>query len=693
MTYSLSTQEHIDFKVTIEGLDPDGVLLQTLEGEEALSLPFVYRAVLQSSQSNVDVQQCIGKNISIDITLGTSQRHIHGTIGRMKLLSPRYAEAPQGRAFYQIECFPKFWTLQFSSECHIFQHKKALDIIKEVLQAGGVVFQDQTMDTGFEPLPYCVQYNESHFAFVSRLMESIGVFYFFTFAAGTHTMVLGNDASAHPSCPEGGTVAMDWEGINDFNQVRSAALQAQMVTGGFAHKDYDYKKPSTPLSGSVSGAGMAIEGQVYEYPGDFLGNGAGASLANIHLQEAESLKVTLEGASSVPFFTAGHKFTLVKNPRADLNAGYILSRVVHRWRFDSQEEEGGEALASQELYSNTYLAFPDTVTFRPPRVTPRPRIHGTQTAVVTGKAGEEIWTDQYGRIKVSFPWDHLGSGDETSSCWIRVAQGWAGSGWGMLFTPRIGMEVVVSFICGDPDRPLVTGVVYNGEHMPPYLPEEPTKSTIYTNSSKGGGGYNEIRFEDKNGEEEIYVHAEKDMNIDVLHDRHTKIYKGHDILEVQKGFRTTTIKKDDTKTIEEGDELMTVAKGNYKRKVKGNYTMEIGGNLKIKVKGEIHLEGAKSYKLKAGKNITEDAGAKIDVKAGTSVKQEAGTRFDQKAGTNLEQKVGMNLQAKAGMNVQVEAGLNLMAKSGANTTIKAGAMGQLEAGAIQIIKGALVKIN
>jgi type VI secretion system secreted protein VgrG len=653
MTYSLSTQKNIDFKVTVEGLGPDALLLQTLEGEEAISEPFTYRAVLQSPENTLDVQNCIGKNITIEVKIGQATRHVHGVIGRMKLLSTRLGKEPQGRAFYQVEFFPKFWTLKFSSECRIFQHKKALDIIKQVLKEGGVTLQDKTIDPGFEPLPYCVQYNESHYDFVCRLMESIGVFYFFTFSASGHTMVLGNDASAHPPCPSEVKVAMDLSAVDDLHKVRSAQLQAQMVSGGFSHVDYDYKKPSTSLKGAANGSGKAIKGKLYEYPGDFLVGGSGSSLANIHLQEAESLKVTLEGASSAPFFTAGHKFTLAKSERTDLNAGYILNRVVHRWQFEGRDDEAGVGTGADDFYSNTYQAFPEAITFRPARITPRPRIHGTQTAVVTGKSGEEIWTDKYGRIKVKFHWDHLGTSDEKSSCWIRVSQGWASSGWGILFTPRIGMEVVVSFICGDPDRPLVTGVVYNGEHLPPYLPAEPTKSTIYTHSSKGGGGYNEIRFEDKKDKEEIYMHAQKDMNIDVLHDRNTKIHKGHEILEVQKGFRTTTIKKDDKKTIEDGDEIMTVAKGNYKRKVKGNYTMEIGGNLKIKVGGDIIIEGAKNYKLKAG----------------------------------------MNIETKSGMNTQMEAGLNLMAKGGVNVVIKAGAMGQVEAGAIQIIKGALVKIN
>ena len=654
MAYSLSTQENIDFKVTVEGLAADTLILENLKGVEALSQPFEFRATFLSRENTIDVKGCIGKNITIEVKLNKGSRFYHGVIGRMKLLSVRHGSEAEGRAFYQIDFFPHLWKLKFSSECRIFQHKTALEIITHVLKEGGVTLEDKTINPGFPPMPYCVQYNESHYDFVCRLMEYIGVFYFFNFSPSGHTMVIANDAGVHKPCAGDAAVEMDLrEVVDDFHRVRTAQLEAQMVSGGFSHVDYDYKKPASKLKGLAAGDAHATTGKLYEYPGDFLANDAGDKMANIHLQEVEALKLTLEGTSTAPFFMAGHKFTLKKNHRVDLNATYILAKVDHHWQVDAQE--------GTILYSNTYQAFPEAVTFRPARITPRPRIHGTQTAVVTGKSGEEIWTDKYGRIKVKFHWDHLGTHDEKSSCWIRVAQGWASSGWGILFTPRMGMEVVVSFICGDPDRPLVTGVVYNGEHLPPYLPAQPTKSTIYTHSSKGGGGYNEVRFEDKKGEEEIYMHAQKDMNIDVLNDRNTKIHKGHEILEVQKGFRETTIKKDDTKTIEDGNEIITVAKGHYDRKVKGNYTMTIGGNLHIKVDGNIVIEGAKNYSVKAGINIKEES--------------------------------GMNTQMKSGMNTEIVAGMNLMGKGGVNVEIKAGAMGNLEAGAVQIVKGPLVKIN
>lgn len=285
-------------------------------------------------------------------------------------------------------------------------------------------------------------------------------------------------------------------------------------------------------------------------------------------------------------FVAGHKFELKDHYRADVNQKYVLKAVSHA--------------ATQESYTNSFTAFAADVAFRPPRVTAKPRISGTQTAIVVGKAGEEIWTDKYGRVKVQFHWDQLGNNDENSSCWIRVDYGWAGKQWGGIFLPRIGQEVVVSYLDGDPDRPLITGAVYNNEQLVPYtLPDEQTKSTIKTNSSKGGNGFNEIRFEDKKDSEELYFHAQKDQNIVVKNDR-TKSVKRNETNTIE-GTRESTITGDETNT----------NKANFNQKVTGNYELKVTGNLTIDVTGQVMIKSA------AGTNVESSA---ITVIKGSLVK-------------------------------------------------------------------------
>jgi len=341
--------------------------------------------------------------------------------------------------------------------------------------------------------------------------------------------------------------------------------------------------------------------------------------------------------------------------RSDVNQEYVLRSVVHA--------------VTQESYTNSFEAFPTSLPFRPPRLTPKPLISGTQTAKVVGKSGEEIWTDKYGRIKVQFHWDQKGKNDENSSCWIRVDFGWAGKSWGGIFLPRIGQEVVVSYLEGDPDHPLVTGAVYNGDQTVPYnLPQEQTKSTVKTNTSKGGGGFNEIRFEDKKDEQELYFHAQKDQNIVVEHDRTKKVLNNE----------TNTIKKDRATTIQEGNDTYVVAKGNRVFQVKtGNETYEVKGTRDLTVTGnETHTDKANftqkvtgNYELKVNGNLTIDVTGSVTIKSGMSMTHEA----------------QMSMTNKAGMSLTNEAQIAITNKGQATNTV--------ESGGITSVKGALVKIN
>ena len=339
---------------------------------------------------------------------------------------------------------------------------------------------------------------------------------------------------------------------------------------------------------------------------------------------------------------------------------YVLHAVAHR---------GG-----RHVYANSFTGFPSSDPFRPPRNALKPRIPGTQTAVVVGKSGEEIWTDKYGRIKVQFHWDQLGNNDENSSCWIRVAQGWAGKNWGAMWLPRIGQEVVVAFLDGDPDRPLIVGSVYNGQQPVPYtLPDEETKSTVKSNSSKGGNGFNEVRFEDKAQSEEIYIHAQKDMKVDVLNDltwtvdhdetatvknnRTRTISEGNDTLTVSQGNRSVTVTQgDETLTVSQGKRTVTVT-GTETHTSKNGFTHEVTGDCTLKVTGNVTIQATGSITIKAGTSLELDAGTSLTLKAGTSLSGNAGTSLSLSGGVSAEMKGSASATVEGGGTLTLKGGI------------------------------------
>ncbi len=330
--------------------------------------------------------------------------------------------------------------------------------------------------------------------------------------------------------------------------------------------------------------------------------------------------------------------------------------------------------------------------FRPPRVTPRPRVAGSQIATVVGSSGEEIWTDKHGRIKVQFPWDRIGTKNENSSCWVRVSQIWAGQGWGALFIPRIGQEVVVSYVDGDPDRPLVTGSVYNAEKTPPVtLPSMQTQSTIKSRSSKSGTAGNEIRFEDKKDAEEFYFHSQKDMKVEVENALTTTVKESHEIHTLEKGDRTVEVKtgkevhrvKGTRELTVTGDETHTNA-ANFTQKVTGNYELKVTGNLIIDVTGSITIKSAKDVSAKAGTTFATEAGTALTNKAGTALTNQAGTALTNKAGTSLTNEASLGLKNKAGTTLDNE---------GTMVNNKASATQTVDGGGMLTVKGGLVKIN
>jgi type VI secretion system secreted protein VgrG len=561
-----------------------------VHGREAVSEPFRYEVELESNESAIDLAGAVGNGLAVAVRrTGAAPRWIHGVVTRFAQVP-----APVHAARYRAELRPWLWMLALRADCRIFQGKTVPQIL-DALFAGYAVRNALTATYG--ALEFCVQYRETDFAFASRLMEDAGIAYYFEHTAGGHTLVLVDDAQGFEPCPElpEARLRPAGTGAELDDAVTECTLEHAATTDRVQLDDYNFLTPAAALL--ASSAGERDSYVVFDYPGGFGAQSAGEGVALRRWESHAAGAARLAGTSTCRGFVAGHRFTLAGHDRADANAAYVLRTVSLR--------------ADQDGYANEFEAFPAATAFRPPRHTPRPVIAGTQTAVVVGKAGEEIWTDLHGRVKVHFHWDHADRPGEERSCWVRVAQAWAGTGWGAMVLPRIGQEVVVSFLEGDPDRPLVTGCVYNAAQTPPYpLPGAQTRSTFRSSSSPGGAAYNEIRFEDAKDAEELYLHAGRDLTVDVVHDRASTVREGNDTLEVKKGTRSVTVQGDETH-------------------VNGaTFTHRTGGGYTLKVTGDLIIEATGSISLTAGTSLT--------VKGGTALQATAGTTFVARGAVSAE---------------------------------------------------------
>ena len=574
---------------------------------------------------------------------------------------------------YNLLLRPWLWWLTLASNNRVFQNLATSDIVTSIFDEHGFSDYELQLTGSYTPREYCVQYGETDFAFVSRLLEEEGIFWFFTHADGAHTLVLGDSNDAFPPCPNATTIQYFGQqmGERELHGIRSGQICRQAVSGVYRATDYEFTTPTTSLYGQAEAVAGPLS--VYEHPGGYTAKARGDALGTMRVNALRSQESRFIGESDCRWLVPGHSFTLSGHEDDTANIEWVVTQVSHE--------------AGHEHYRNRFEAIPKSTSYRPPRTTPKPRMH-TQTAIVVGKAGEEIWTDEYGRIKIQFPWDRDGANDETSSCWVRVVLPWSGKGFGMQFIPRIGQEVIVTFIDGDPDRPLVTGCVYNGDNALPYaLPANQTQSGIKTNSSKGGGGFNELRFEDKKDSEEVFLQAQKDFKINVLNDttatvghdetltvqnaRTRTVKDGDETVTLEKGKRTVTIQTGsdtldvkDTRTLKVGGDQTHSTGGNYEHKVTGNYELTVNGNLTIKVSGTLTLQSGGDFTAKSDANLTAQAGTALTNKAGTALTNQAGTTLDNKAGTTLTNDGGVSLINKASAEQTVDGGGMLTIKGG-----------------------------
>lgn len=652
-------QENRLISIKIDGQDANTLLLQSFTCTESLSRPFVIQAELLCLLPNIDFTAIIGQKALITVvTLDEGQpRYFHGYVSR-------FAQSGSDPVFhhYHMEIVPWLWFLTRNADCRIFHNKSIPEILQQVFGdlSGQITaaFQSNLQNT-YAKLEYTVQYRETSFNFVSRLMEHAGIYYYFDHTDSDHTLQLCDNSAAATASPIQSQVAFLVRPTGDFDEDQVSSLYAvrEFKTGKYSSTDYNFITPSTSLEAdeptvvTIGGNGPF---EIFDYPGIHKTPDEGRATSKIRMKEHEAAHHLFNGTGRVRGMIPGYTFTLTDHYRADLNIEYLVTEVRHSatvggsYRIEDTDDDS---------YTNQFTCIPKSVPYVPPRLTPKPLAYGLQTATVVGKSadedsaddestggdGEEIWVDKYGRVLVHFPWDRAAA----TSCWMRVSQDWAGQGWGMINIPRVGQEVLVSYLDGDPDRPIITGRVYNALQTVPYtLPDYGTRTTFKTRSTTGGGAdnYNELRFEDKTGKEQVFVRGEKDYD--------------------------TRIKNDSREWIKNNRSLMV---GNDQlEKVTNNLSSQVGNNEYHKIAKELHTQiGEKQY---------EDIGQELHIKVGTDAKEDIGQNLHQNVGMNWNQKAGMNLSIQAGENMQEKSGMNWAHEAGMAIHLKAGMTVVIEAG-------------
>jgi type VI secretion system secreted protein VgrG len=651
-------------------LGPDVLLLTSMSGEEQMSRLFSYELRMLADNESIQASDIVGKKVTFSVEYPNGEkRYFNGIVNRFAFLGTgdRLSE-------YRAQVVPWLWFLTLTSNCRIFQNKSVPDIIKAVFGKHGLTDFDDQMKGTHPTWDYCVQYRETDFNFVSRLMEQEGIFYFFRHEQGKHTLVLADQKSAYQDCVDNEVkFESNLGGPDPFDQITSWEHQYEFRVGKWAQTDYNFETPSTSLMTNTSTT-VSLPGitkyEMYDYPGEYEKKNDGEAETKLRMEAEEVGYDMVHGTSYCRSFTPGGKFKLQKHhAEGEAGKGFVIVGVRHWAGVGGTYVTGGDQ--AQSGYGNSFTCIPDSVVFRPARVTAKPYVHGAQTALVVGPSGEEIYPDKYGRVKVQFYWDREGKKDENSSCWIRVAHPWSGKQWGMISIPRVGQEVVVSYLEGDPDRPLITGMVYNAETMPPYtLPDNKTQTGIKTRSTMKGGAdnFNELRFEDKKGSEEVYFHAEKDFN---------RVVENNDTLKVgsskaDDGSQTIEVWKNRTETVKTGNELVTIEQGNRTVNVnQGNDTHEIKqGNRSVLID-----MGNDSLAIKMGNQST-----KLDLGASST-----------EAMQSITLKVGQNSITIDQTGVTIK-GLMVSVQGQVQTQIK-GMMTQINGDAMLQAKGGITMIN
>jgi type VI secretion system secreted protein VgrG len=649
-------------------LGKDILLLQGFTGHEGVSQLFNYSLDLLGENHSIPFNKLIGQKVTLTVRLADdSERYVNGFISRFVQsgVDVRFT-------YYRAEVVPWLWFLTRTTDCRIFQNMTVPDIITKIFKDLGFTDFKVRLQGSFEPRDYCVQYRETDFNFVSRLMEQYGIFYFFEHEENKHTLVLANSPTVHQPCPGQPEARCDFSAgaMLEEDIIVGWQMEQELRPGKYALTDYNFETPSTSLAVNVASTvnvGGNGKYEVYDYPGEYLKKAQGEQLAKIRMEEEEAPHVVLSGSGTCRAFTPGYRFDLVGHYSAQMDKCYVLTEVQHMASV-GESYSGGRGDAG-ESYSNHFTCIPHDVPFRPARVTPKPTVQGPQTAIVVGRSGEEIYTDKYGRVKVQFHWDREGKRDENSSCWVRVSHPWAGKGWGAVAIPRIGQEVVVDFLEGDPDQPIITGRVYNAEQMPPYgLPAGGVVSGLKSNSTKGGGGYNELIMDDTKGNELIRVHGQYDMDSTIEHDLREHVL--HDRSRDVTNNEIFIIGNDQTETIG-GNQTLSVAK-NRMRTVTQNeiVTVALTRTHSVGINEAITVGAAQEVTVGTMRIVT--VGINQDVNIGSNLSESIGKNHEDSVGDNRTTSIGKDDTLQVGQNRSTSVGEDDTLQVGKNLTIDAG---------------------
>jgi type VI secretion system secreted protein VgrG len=692
------TQADRPLKITTP-LGPDLLLIYGFDGREEMSGLFAFEvSLLAEVSADLRFDGIIGQSVTVEMKLlDGNKRYFNGIVRR-------FSQGRRDETFvhFRAEVVPKVWLLTKRVQSRIFQHLAIPDILKQVLAGFDVAY---TLTGTYYPRDYCVQYRESDFDFASRLMEEEGIYYFFKHADGSHQMVVSDSTTKHP--PVEGQTSAIYEEVSNEERTDMRVLfwekTQEIRSGECTLWDHCFELPGNHLEAKEKIIDSVQVGKVthklgignqqleiYDYPGAYAqrfdgidpsGGDRPADIQHIfedrtrtvrlRMEQEEVLGIRIKGKSDCGQFVPGHKFSLERHFDAD--ASYLLTRVDHEARDQYYRSEDGGGSFS---YKNRFTAIPETLRFRPEMVTPEPVVQGTQTAVVVGPKGEEIFTDKYGRVKVQFPWDREGKLDADSSCWLRVGTPWAGANWGMVQIPRIGQEVIVDFLEGDPDQPIIVGSVYNAEKMPPYkLPDKKMVSGWKSNSTLGGGGYNEISMNDTKGSELVTVHAQKDMSTTVEHDD-TQTVHNNRAIEVD-GTHNETITKDTNITIQKGPYKLDVQDNTHTHHVKNDVIENYDANQQTTVAKNILTQSVNAM-------ITIDAKTEILLRCGNS------TMSLKEDGTIVIQ--GKDISILGTATVKAGVGNQNMVCDVQKVTTSGAAINSNAVG-MHTITGAVVKIN
>jgi type VI secretion system secreted protein VgrG len=654
-------------------LGKDELLLTGFSGQEEMSRLFSYQLEMVSEKDSIAAKDIVGKNVTISLRLlDDGVRYFNGFVSRFA-----YCGTGDRLSRYTAEVVPWLWFLTKSANCRIFQKKTVVKIVEKVF--ADLKFTDYEVGEikgAHEEWDYCVQYRETDFNFVSRLLEQEGIFYYFRHENGKHTLVLADQKGAYKDCVEKEVeFAASLGAPQSTDMITAWEHNYQFLSGRWAHTDFNFETPSASLLAKTNSL-IKLDGmsnfEIYDFPGEYEKKGQGDSDVKLRMEEEEAAHDVVDGESKCRTFGPGGKFKIKKHlSKGEEGKGYVITTIHHAAVTTGAYQTG--APGAEVDYTNRFSCIPDAVTFRPARISLKPMIQGAQTAMVVGPAGEEIYTDKFGQVKVQFHWDREGKFDENSSCWIRVSHPWAGKGWGSVSIPRIGQEVIVDFLEGDPDRPIITGRVYNAEAMPPYqLPGGAVVSGLKSNTHKGKGA-NEMSMDDTAGKEKININAQYDMSTSVGHDQTTTVHN----------HRTTTVDVNDTESV--GADQSTSVKSNQSLSVGAAQTVSVkadqkttvgagqelsvsaaqkvtvGGEQKVSVGGaqNITVTGARTVGVSGADKLTVGGGQTIDVTGAVSIT----------SGASIELKVG-------GSSIKIASGSIDIVSSG-NITVK----------------GAIVKVN